>query len=339
MAPPAKKPPATDPAADPTKTKDPKPAATTPTDGGFTTGGGSPSSTATLATATSIAVNGVAEDVTVEVPFPVSEPTFVLVSIAKDGKSVEIGVDGGEYASGGETLKLLLGKKLTLQNTADGSRYELELLSIKGSRCPSRRGRSLEKRRLSADAPVVIARLRSEEGFGLIELVISMVMLNVGILAIVTAFNSGAVALKQASEVSSASVLADKQMELYRALKYAEIALDSTSVTTANTDTTYQCDYANRVDCRRRLRRCQPADAAAHDLRDHDAGVQSPSDGSRAGQALVPGRHVHRRADSSDGPREQARHDRHPPRFRPPRARAGVVVVRPVHRLVELLTR
>ena len=93
----------------------------------------------------------------------------------------------------------------------------------------------------------MIARLRSEEGFGLIELVISMVMLNVGILAIVTAFNSGAVALKAASELSSASVLADKQMELYRALKYAEIALDSTSVTTANTDTTYQCDYANRV--------------------------------------------------------------------------------------------
>ena len=128
----------------------------------------------------------------------------------------------------------------------------------------------------------MIARLRSEEGFGLIELVISMVMLNVGILAIVTAFNSGAVALKHASEVSSAAVLADKQMELYRALKYAEIALDSTSVTTANADTTYQCDYANRVSGRR-LRRCQPADAAAHDLRDHDAAVRSPADGSRTG--------------------------------------------------------
>ena len=109
-------------------------------------------------------------------------------------------------------------------------------------------GRSLENRRLSADAPVVIARLRSEEGFGLIELVISMVMLNVGILAIVTAFNSGAVALRHASEVSSAAVLADKQMELYRALKYTEIALDSTSVTTANADTRYQCDSANKID-------------------------------------------------------------------------------------------
>jgi hypothetical protein len=133
----APKPPPTDPAADPPK--DPKPA-TNPTDGGFTTGGSTPSSVATLATATSISVNGAAEDVTVDVPFPVAEPTFVLVSVAKDGKSVEIGVDGGEYASGGETLKLLLGKKLTLQNTADGSRYELELRSIKGFPLPRQKG-------------------------------------------------------------------------------------------------------------------------------------------------------------------------------------------------------
>ena len=93
----------------------------------------------------------------------------------------------------------------------------------------------------------MIARLRSQEGFGLIELVISMVMLNVGILAVVAAFNSGAVALRRASEISSASVLADKQMEIYRAVKYGEIALDTTAVGTANTDTNYQCDLANKI--------------------------------------------------------------------------------------------
>lgn len=93
----------------------------------------------------------------------------------------------------------------------------------------------------------MIARLRSQEGFGLIELMISMVMLNIGILAIVAAFNSGALALKRAGEVSTASVVADKQMELYRALKWTEIALDSTAVTTANGDTTYQCDTANKI--------------------------------------------------------------------------------------------
>lgn len=90
--------------------------------------------------------------------------------------------------------------------------------------------------------------VRTEEGFGLLELIISMTMLNIGVLAIVAAFNSGAIALKNAGEVSTASVVADKQMELYRALKYTEIALDSAAVTTANADTTYQCDAANMID-------------------------------------------------------------------------------------------
>lgn len=101
-------------------------------DGGFTTGGGSTATPPEKATATSISVNGVAEDVEVEAAFPKEEPTFVLVSLAADGKSVEVGIAGGEYASGGETMKLAFGKKITLQNTADGSRYELELLSVKG---------------------------------------------------------------------------------------------------------------------------------------------------------------------------------------------------------------
>lgn len=93
-----------------------------------------------------------------------------------------------------------------------------------------------------------MANLRSEKGFGLVELIISMVMLNIGLLAIVAAFQSGAVALKNAGEVSTGSVLADKQMELYRALKYAEIALDTTALASANADTTYHCDPANRID-------------------------------------------------------------------------------------------
>lgn len=93
-----------------------------------------------------------------------------------------------------------------------------------------------------------MANLRSEKGFGLVELMISMVMLNLGLLAIVAAFQSGAVALKNAGEVSTGSVLADKQMELYRALKYTEIALDTTALASANADTTYQCDPANKLD-------------------------------------------------------------------------------------------
>jgi hypothetical protein len=90
----------------------------------------------TIAEATSIAVNGVAEDVAVDASFPAGEPTFVLVSLAKDGKSVQIGIAGGEYAGGGDTMTLTLGKKLVLQNTADGSRYELELRAVQGFPLP-----------------------------------------------------------------------------------------------------------------------------------------------------------------------------------------------------------
>lgn len=93
----------------------------------------------------------------------------------------------------------------------------------------------------------MIARLRKDDGFGLVELMVSMVMLNVGILAVVAAFNSGVIALRTAGEISTASVLADKQMELYRALLYGQIALDQTALATANANTTYQCDDANKV--------------------------------------------------------------------------------------------
>jgi Tfp pilus assembly protein PilV len=104
----------------------------------------------------------------------------------------------------------------------------------------------LEVRSEDADEADV-EKLRSEQGFGLIELLISMMMLNIGILAIVAAFNSGAIALRNAAATSTAAVLADKQMELYRALKYPEIALDTTAVATANAETTYQCELANRI--------------------------------------------------------------------------------------------
>ena len=56
----------------------------------------------------------------------------------------------------------------------------------------------------------------------MIELLISIVMLNVGILALVAAFNSGALAIQRASQTATAATLAEKQMELYRAQQYIE---------------------------------------------------------------------------------------------------------------------
>jgi len=90
-------------------------------------------------------------------------------------------------------------------------------------------------------------RLRTEKGFGLIELLMAMVMLNIGILAIVAAFSSGMFALNRASKTSTASALADAQMELYRAIPYASIFLDTTAV--GSVDNTYKCDSALGASC------------------------------------------------------------------------------------------
>ncbi len=88
-------------------------------------------------------------------------------------------------------------------------------------------------------------RARADDGFGLVELMISLVVLNVGVLAIVAAFSSGAVTIRRAQETQTALSLADKQMELFRAIRYVDIYLDSTSVTTADSNATYSGDTAN----------------------------------------------------------------------------------------------
>jgi hypothetical protein len=89
------------------------------------------------ATKTTISVNGNVEEVVEGKTFPSDDPVFVFVSIAEDGRSVQIGIAGGEYADGKDTISLKLGKVLTLQNTADGSRYELKLETVAGFAPPA----------------------------------------------------------------------------------------------------------------------------------------------------------------------------------------------------------
>jgi len=95
-----------------------------------------------------------------------------------------------------------------------------------------------------ADTAFVRLRLRSEEGFGLLELLMAMVMLNVGILAIVAAFNSGALALSRASKASTAATLGDTQMELFRGLKYSAIEQTTGEWNSAVADSTWTADTA-----------------------------------------------------------------------------------------------
>jgi Tfp pilus assembly protein PilE len=138
--------------------------------------------------------------------------------------------------------------------------------------------------------------LRQEGGFGLIELLMAITMLTVGILAIVAAFNSGIVTLKRSGMVATASVLADQQMELYRAVTWDQLALDSTTLGTV--DNTYKCDSvlgaacpnstANEVttSCATPTNQCTPSRSLVgpdrhkyrvdtYILPDHPAGAQS----------------------------------------------------------------
>jgi hypothetical protein len=64
-----------------------------------------------------------------------------------------------------------------------------------------------------------------------------MVMLNIGILALMAAFQSGALALSSASKTSSGTAVADKVMEVYRDMKNCAIYLKATGTGTDNVST------------------------------------------------------------------------------------------------------
>jgi Tfp pilus assembly protein PilV len=86
----------------------------------------------------------------------------------------------------------------------------------------------------------IVSRLGAEGGFGLAELVIAMVVLTVAITVLVASFSSATVAINRAARISTAGVIADSQMERFRAMTYAWIGID----TAVATDATYVADVA-----------------------------------------------------------------------------------------------
>jgi type II secretory pathway pseudopilin PulG len=101
----------------------------------------------------------------------------------------------------------------------------------------------------------VLARLRADEGgFGLVELVAALSIMSIGILALVAAFNSGALVLQRSARVSTATVLAERQLELYRGMTWEQIGLAADSA-----DSLYAAGrpYGEDPDLS-----CDPADAA-----------------------------------------------------------------------------
>lgn len=72
-------------------------------------------------------------------------------------------------------------------------------------------------------------RAREESGFGLIELVFAMVVLNIGILALVATFQQGALSVSRSAATSNGATVADKTMEVFRALQNKAIYLNAPS--------------------------------------------------------------------------------------------------------------
>lgn len=74
-----------------------------------------------------ISVNGVKQEVPIGGTFPADDPIFKLVSVGK--RTAKIGIVGGSYANGSQTITLTKGgKPVTLMNTADGTTYVLRYL-------------------------------------------------------------------------------------------------------------------------------------------------------------------------------------------------------------------
>ena len=178
-------------------------------------------------------------------------------------------------------------------------------------------------------------RLRAEEGFGLVELMISLVVLNVGILAIVAGFNAGSLALLRASETSTAAMLGDRQIELYRAMTYPAISLNTTAVDGTYTgDTAYPGDTGDRgLHCTGRC--CLHSDADG-ELGQHPAEPRRP---------LLPDRHLHHSPHSPGvgrilgRPPAQARDGGRSPVEPVEDARPRDVELRPVDGVVQVLRR
>src|SRR5215472_14057002 len=83
----------------------------------------------------------------------------------------------------------------------------------------------------------MLRRLRAEEGMGLIELLAAMVILSIALLALLAGYGSAFVSLRLSSQKTTATQLANSQMELYRALPYGSIGLDADTVDDIGVDT------------------------------------------------------------------------------------------------------
>jgi len=96
--------------------------------------------------------------------------------------------------------------------------------------------RSLIRTRLAA-----LRRARAEDGFGLIELLISLIILSVAISGLFLVFSSASLSIARAGQSGTATVIVDRVLEYYRRTPWANIRLLKASLTGAPALYASQC--------------------------------------------------------------------------------------------------
>jgi type II secretory pathway pseudopilin PulG len=87
-------------------------------------------------------------------------------------------------------------------------------------------------------------RLRDQEGFGLVELLIAMTTLAVGLMAMVAAFASASFGVNRGTRVQTATSIADSQIETFKMLIFDHVGTDTSSGVLSALDATYKNDTA-----------------------------------------------------------------------------------------------
>lgn len=90
----------------------------------------------------------------------------------------------------------------------------------------------------------VVPRLRKEDGFMMLELLMTITIVVVALTALVGVFSSGIASMGESRDRTTATLLADAQMETYRTMVYRDIGLDLSDATVAALDSTYKGDEA-----------------------------------------------------------------------------------------------
>jgi prepilin-type N-terminal cleavage/methylation domain-containing protein len=91
----------------------------------------------------------------------------------------------------------------------------------------------------------MLARLRAQQGFGIVEMIVAMVVLTVALLALAAAYDEIFSSLHSSARKSAATNLAEQQLELYSSIPFASLGFNPTVLANVKAaDSTYSADDA-----------------------------------------------------------------------------------------------